>query len=56
MNTHFNVSDQELAAANGGLGPFHKPTPMIDGNIIKLIAQLLGKHGKEHYAKKGPLC
>ena len=31
MNTHFNVSDQELAAATGGLGPHPSPTPMIDG-------------------------
>ena len=33
MNTHFNVSDQELAAATGGLGPRpNDATPMI--NVI----------------------
>jgi len=61
MNTHFNVSDQELAAATGGLGQPNQ-VPLIEeigneiGKSLKNFGDTFWKHVKDHYARKGPLC
>ena len=62
MNTHFNVSDQELAAATGGLAQPILSRPEIErigreiGKGLKNFGETFLKHVKDHYARKGPLC
>ena len=55
MNTHFNVTDQELAAANGGLV---QPNPVSReiGKALKSFGEKLWEGIQKHYAAKGPLC
>ena len=59
MNTHFNVTDQELAAANGGLADGYSATKAIfsfAANRIQKFGEELLEGVQKHYAAKGPLC